>query len=361
MSDSSSNLAQTPAPPVSWRNRYPPHPCADVFPMIGDDELKALAKDIQQHGLQQPVKLLRVSDQAPCYAVLDGRNRLEALARLGVELPTEPRDAVVTLAGLNCELFEVVPRHTDAAAFVISANIRRRHLTKEQQAELIVSVIEAAQKRSNDSAKVARSFSPERGRKGGSTKDPVITAAVAEAQKLNIGKRTVERAIAKVRGRSPAPRKASPPTKPPATKTPTALPELRLEKTVRNDTETGIAPHLSDQLLVVGQDSPATETKKPPERSSTRSKPFAARTTIKKPTTPPPPSSAKIPTAALKALKDIEQHARDALRRLDPEMELTIVPGLCQLVVQLAKEVQLSAELSARANRPLSKSTSPPL
>ena len=74
----------------------------------------------------------------------------------------------------------------DPAAFVIGANIRRRHLTKEQQAELIVKTIEAGRVM-NDRATVARSFSPTPGTKGGSTKDPVLAKAVdgsAEARHL---------------------------------------------------------------------------------------------------------------------------------------------------------------------------------
>jgi ParB-like chromosome segregation protein Spo0J len=33
----------------------PPHPAADVFPMLDDDELEELAADIKRHGLQQPL------------------------------------------------------------------------------------------------------------------------------------------------------------------------------------------------------------------------------------------------------------------------------------------------------------------
>ena len=37
----------------SWRSRYQVHPCADVFPMMSDPELDALAADIKEHGLQK--------------------------------------------------------------------------------------------------------------------------------------------------------------------------------------------------------------------------------------------------------------------------------------------------------------------
>jgi hypothetical protein len=70
---------------------------------------------------------------------------------------------------------------------------------------LIVKTIAAGDP--NDRAIVARSFSPRRGKKGGSTKDPVLAKAVTEAQKHGISKRTVQNARAKLQGKQPAPRK----------------------------------------------------------------------------------------------------------------------------------------------------------
>lgn len=181
------------SPRRSWRDRYPVHPCAAVVPMMPDAELEALAQDIKTNGQRQAVVLCRV---AGTLYVLDGRNRLEAMARVGLD-----RQVRTTTLDL-----------TDPAAFVIGANIRRRHLTKEQQAELIVKTIEAGQ---IDSANVARSFNTTAGKKGGSTKDPVLTAAVEEGKKHGISKRTVQNARAKSRGKTPAPRPAPRPAKQP--------------------------------------------------------------------------------------------------------------------------------------------------
>jgi hypothetical protein len=87
------------------------HPYADLFPMMNQVELQALAIDIEQNGLDQPILLY--GD-----LVLDGRNRLAA-----------------------CELSGVMPIFTnfegdDAAAFakVISLNVQRRDLTAAQRA-----------------------------------------------------------------------------------------------------------------------------------------------------------------------------------------------------------------------------------
>ena len=86
------------------------HPIADLFPMLGDEELKELAHDIAERGLLQPVVL---DDQD---RILDGRNRVAA-----------------------CELAGVEPEFTtydgdDPDGYALSVNIARRHLTKGQQA-----------------------------------------------------------------------------------------------------------------------------------------------------------------------------------------------------------------------------------
>ena len=79
------------------------------------------------------------------------RNRLAAFERLGIALRGDDDDAErVRQAGvkLHCWLFEtpsVAP--ADVAAYVISANIHRRHLTKQEQAGLIVKTVDAGQRK----------------------------------------------------------------------------------------------------------------------------------------------------------------------------------------------------------------------
>src|SRR6476646_7445682 len=45
---------------MGWRDEYKVHPAADVFPMMSDEELDALAKDIEENGLREPIKIMRV-------------------------------------------------------------------------------------------------------------------------------------------------------------------------------------------------------------------------------------------------------------------------------------------------------------
>ena len=114
---------------------YEAHPCADVFPMMSDAELDDLAQDIKANGQRQPVVLWVDKDDRQW--LLDGRNRVEALKRVGI-------DPVVTV--------RAPPGGGDPVAYVISTNIRRRHLTKAQQAELILLTVEAGHKAAADSA-----------------------------------------------------------------------------------------------------------------------------------------------------------------------------------------------------------------
>lgn len=87
------------------------HPYADLFPMMTAAELDALAADIAENGLRQPV----VTYQG---AVLDGRNRLLACDRAKVE------PAFVEHEG----------DEASALALVISLNVQRRDLTAAQRA-----------------------------------------------------------------------------------------------------------------------------------------------------------------------------------------------------------------------------------
>ena len=194
---------------MSWRDVYKVHPAADVFPMMDDTELAALGEDIEENGLRDPIKLLRTGKEkkAPEFGdnvftqpvvILDGRNRLEAMERAGWNLD----GCRVKWQYVNGSRGPFPPNF-DAVAYVISANIKRRHLTKAQQADLIVAALKAGAPRKDCEM-------PKRHVKGkaGSEKDPLKAEAVKVAAEHGIGKRTVETAIAKAEGRTPKPRPA---------------------------------------------------------------------------------------------------------------------------------------------------------
>ena len=175
----------------SWRDEYPVHPCADVFPMLSQPELVKLAEDIKLVGLQHPPVLWEDPKDKDKLWLLDGRNRLEALAML--ERHGHPWDGSPIIAA----------HVKDPASYIISANIRRRHLTKAQQAELIVKAMKATK---TDVASVARSVTRDkRGRLQGSTINPLITRMHAEGKKHGISDRTMRIARAKVKRSESAP------------------------------------------------------------------------------------------------------------------------------------------------------------
>lgn len=105
------------------------HPLAMVWPMLGEDELRALADDIAESGLESPIVL----DAAG--RLVDGRNRLAACELAGVEpsfwtdhdLETEPR----------------------IARFINTVNAERRHLTAGQQAMGRALMLQAQGRRRN--------------------------------------------------------------------------------------------------------------------------------------------------------------------------------------------------------------------
>ena len=103
----------------------PVHPVASLFPMIGDDELQALADDIKANGQREPI-IATYMDEAMLNepVVIDGRNRYAACKLAGVEPRFE------TVGSLNDR--ELSPQVI--ADWIISHNLHRRHLTASQKA-----------------------------------------------------------------------------------------------------------------------------------------------------------------------------------------------------------------------------------
>lgn len=91
------------------------HPAACIFPMLPDDELQALAADIREHGLREPVVFFEGK-------VLDGRNRWLACK----------------FAGVEPKITEFVGSRLEALNLVWSVNRHRRHLSSSQSAACYV-------------------------------------------------------------------------------------------------------------------------------------------------------------------------------------------------------------------------------
>jgi N6-adenosine-specific RNA methylase IME4/ParB-like chromosome segregation protein Spo0J len=85
------------------------HPLAEIFPLIEGAEFDDLVADIREHGVHEPVWVHQGQ-------ILDGRNRYRASVA----------------AGADCPMREYLG--DDPAAFVVSLNLKRRHLSESQRA-----------------------------------------------------------------------------------------------------------------------------------------------------------------------------------------------------------------------------------
>src|SRR5262249_53020714 len=115
------------------------HPIADIFPLMEGAEFDALVADIKANGLLLPIELYDGM-------ILDGRNRYRAVRELGwhPDQILEWHTLTTGPSGGDTDL-----RVDDPFAYVISKNIRRRHLTAEQKRDLIAKLLKARPEKSN--------------------------------------------------------------------------------------------------------------------------------------------------------------------------------------------------------------------
>jgi hypothetical protein len=142
----------------SWRDVLKIHPAAEIFPLMPPDELRALGEDIKKNGLHEAVVLFAEEGGGGIYReteqlLLDGRNRLDAMEAVGLTTIKEGRLYLMDRFDggyvVKYRLWKSAVTGFDPYAFVISANIRRRHLTAEQKRELIAKLIKAQPEKSD--------------------------------------------------------------------------------------------------------------------------------------------------------------------------------------------------------------------
>lgn len=142
--------------PFDWRAHLKVHPAAELLPAISDDELRALADDIWANGLRTKIVVWCPDANTQNEALLDGRHRLDALARLGLLCINDAGSLALTktwggnkwLDGpgrLECDY----SLGSDPYALALSYNVHRRHVTLEQKRDLIAKVLKAKPGQSN--------------------------------------------------------------------------------------------------------------------------------------------------------------------------------------------------------------------
>ena len=146
--------------------KYELHPACAAWPPMPDDEIAALAADIQTNGQRHPVTLHEEQ-------ILDGRNRALACERIGIEPVTQ------------------VYEGDDPIGFVVSVNLHRRHLTTKERSEI--------------AAKLANL--PHGGKPYRKAKLPFDSLTIERAAKLmNVSRRSVVNAKANLKPPRKAPK-----------------------------------------------------------------------------------------------------------------------------------------------------------
>jgi ParB-like chromosome segregation protein Spo0J len=144
-------------------------PIADIWPLMSEDQLESLAADIRENGLHTPI--WRHKDGR----IVDGRNRWLACKRAGVPCP----DRILMQSDR-----QLIP-------FVISLNLKRRHL-KEGQRAMVAARLAKLRPGSNQ-------FSPKEVASIEATSEAAENTGISEpeaGQLLNVSRSSVQRARA---------------------------------------------------------------------------------------------------------------------------------------------------------------------
>ena len=132
----------------NWREHLAVHPAAELFPLMSEAELKELAADIEKDGLRIPTVMWPNSDRK--LLLIDGRNRLDALALLG-RLGVDESECLILKDPRPNDHFQFECAHdvSDPYALALSLNVHRRHLTAEQKRDLIAKLLKVTPEKSN--------------------------------------------------------------------------------------------------------------------------------------------------------------------------------------------------------------------
>jgi hypothetical protein len=176
----------------SWRDVLKIHPAAELFPLMTEAALHELAEDIKTNGLCAPF----VGWGRDGQSLLDGRNRLDAMALLGLLYETDDHHVGVKKwtgkqwsdqpGGRLGYEFEFTNFYDgDPYAIVLSLNLHRRHLTAEQKRDVIVKFLAAKPELSN--RQIAAELKVDHKKVGAVRRDGEATGAIPPVEKT-VGK-----------------------------------------------------------------------------------------------------------------------------------------------------------------------------
>ena len=171
---------------------YQNHPLAEIFPMLGNGELKELAEDIRQSGLQIPIVLFEGK-------ILDGRNRYAACKLSGSEGKFEEYTGAEPL------------QH------IIGLNLHRRHLSESQRAMIAAKIADlevgnmAFSEESSNCANLRNSHVSQTeaakllnvGRRSVQIARSIIKKAPEKVNEIETGKKTVNKAMKEIKAAEP--------------------------------------------------------------------------------------------------------------------------------------------------------------
>lgn len=164
------------------------HEAASIFPLMAENELDALAADIKQNGLLETIWIYRGE-------IIDGRNRYLACYKVDVE----PR-------------FKTWDGKGSILSFIISMNLKRRHLNESQRAMIAARIANMSKGRPTKNAPIGAISQPDAAkmlnvsRRSIQRADKVQSAATPEQiEAVERGKKTVVRVLHEIRQTNPLP------------------------------------------------------------------------------------------------------------------------------------------------------------
>jgi hypothetical protein len=135
--------------PLDWRKHLRVHPAAELFPPMSEAELKELTDDIKARGLRISIIKWKPRPESEYEALLDGRNRLDALAAADLLVVNDKEQLRLKVFDPASSTYRLDPLPTfshaggDPYKIALSLNVLRRHLKPDQKHDLIAKLLKA--------------------------------------------------------------------------------------------------------------------------------------------------------------------------------------------------------------------------